>query len=193
MGNLVKQNFLIHSPYTYIGIILGMMVAFLMAIPASFIFVVSFFALIFSLYTYDDRNHVQRFIISLPVSKKDVVRGRYLYSLFTIILLLLILWGWMGLLSLSPLLTDSHYVYNWQDIVVMFAIGSFIISVSSPILFRLPFYLSTIIILSLLGGAAFFYTSAMMDVLAREDADIIIINDIDACLSLVAEKYISFE
>src|SRR5690625_6879344 len=92
-----------------------MLVAFIMSLPASFIFVVSFFALIFSLYTYDNKNHVQRFIVSLPVSKKDIIRGRYIYSVCTVIFLLLILWVWMGLLSLSPLLTDNHYVYNWRD------------------------------------------------------------------------------
>jgi len=192
MGNLVKQNFLILSPHTYLGVILAMLVAFIMALPASFIFVVSFFALIFSLYTYDNKNHVQRFIVSLPVSKKDIIRGRYIYSVCTVIFLLLILWVWMGLLSLSPLLTDSHYVYNWRDMVVMFAIGGLIISFSSPILYRLPFYFSSLIILISLGVGSFFYISAMMDILGRENADVIIFNDMDAGLSLLAEKYIPF-
>src|SRR5690625_7882335 len=120
MGNLVKQNFLILSPHTFLGVILAMLVAFIMALPASFIFVVSFFALIFSLYTYDNRNHVQRFIVSLPVSKKNIIRGRYIYSVCTVIFLLLILWVWMGLLSLSLLFSYIHYVSICRIIIVLF-------------------------------------------------------------------------
>src|SRR5690625_7804502 len=123
MGNLVKQNFLILSPHTYLGVILAMLVAFIMALPASFIFVVSFFALIFSLYTYDNKNHVQRFIVSLPVSKKDIIRGRYIYSVCTVIFLLLILLLCVGLLSLSLVFTVSHHVYDCVCFLFVFVFG----------------------------------------------------------------------
>src|SRR5690625_1424383 len=178
MSNLIKEKILILSPYAYIGIMIVMMVRFVIEIAESFIFIVAFFALVFSLYTYDDRNHVHRFIISLPVKKADIIRGRYIYSLFIIIILLFVLWGWMGLLSLSPLLTDSHYVYHWRDMIVMFAIGGLMISFGSPLLYRLPFYVLSLIIFISLGFRFFFSTSAMLVVLAIEDAAIILFNDI---------------
>lgn len=195
MVNLVKQNFLILSPYAYIGIILGMMVAFLLAIPASFIFVVCFFAIVFSLYLYDDKNNVHQYIISLPVKKQDMILGRYIYSLIIALFLMLILWGWMGILSLTSLLTESHYVYNWRDIIVMFSFLGLMIAIGSPILYRLSFYLSSIIIFFLIGLGSFIYISEIMKVLGRDDADadVILFNDMDSGLSLLAEKYIPFQ
>src|SRR5690625_2825578 len=106
---------------------------------------------------------------------------------------MLILWGWMGILSLTPLLTESHYVYNWRDIIVMFSFLSLMFAIGSPILYRLSFYPSSIIIFFLIGLGSFIYISEIMKVLGRDDADIILFNDMDSGLSLLAEKYIPFQ
>lgn len=48
--------------------------------------------LVFNVFFYDNKNHITRFISSLPVNKKAIVFGRYLFLLFAIVIILFYQW-----------------------------------------------------------------------------------------------------
>ncbi len=190
---MVKHNFLIHQPLTYIIILLFVLFAVFVNIPGSFSFVVTFFTIIVSLFFYDHHHKAQKFTLSLPVSKKEMVNGRYYFSIIIIITTLLIMWVWMNILSSTPLPLDGRYLYHWKDVIILFAIGSVMIGFTMPILYLLPLKLSIIIIAIGYFISTFFYTTIMIDSLHRDNADLIVLNDMDAGLTVLAEKIIPFQ
>jgi len=192
LENIVKQNFLAHHPLTYIGIVLFILFAVLVNIPGSFTFVVAFFTIILSLFIYDNRNHVSLFTLSLPISKRDFIAGRYIFSVATIITILIIMWVAMNLLFLTQLDSDGRYLYHWKDMIILFTIGSLMLSIVLPIHYLLPFNIAaSILAIGFLLGT-YYYISMMVNSLERNDADLIMLNDLDAGLIIFVEESLPF-
>lgn len=89
-----------------------------------------------STFSYDERNHSDRFMLTLPITKKDIILGKYLLT-FIMMLLGLVLGLVMGLIFLQIKL---HTIVGVKDILMGLMIGSiftvFLQCVQIPCMFK---------------------------------------------------------
>lgn len=65
---------------------------YVLDLSPQFIYAGSIIGCIFNLFYYDSHNHVNRYIVSLPVNRSHIVRGRYTFLLTVSGTLLIYLW-----------------------------------------------------------------------------------------------------
>lgn len=185
----VKKDFLTNSWSSYVGIFIFIGLTYVVTLPPTFVFIISFFGFFSSVFLYDDKNNVNRFLKSLPVEKNSIVLSRYLYSILLIIFILLMQTSVMALFS--PLYAKTHYMYSFRDIIVLFCIGCTIIAVCIPIFLKLPSAQTAIgIMLVLFGIGSVFTVDALAHVLEMTES--VMFNDLDAGFVMLTEKYIPF-
>ncbi len=186
----IKKDFLINKWYTYLGIAIFLFATYFVTLPPTFIFVVCFFALFFSVFSDDAKHKVHRYFVSTPVKRDVILSSRYLFSILMVLLLLLLQIGCM--IVLGPLKEYNLYIYNWKDILVLFCIGCTIIAISMPIFtifnsVEIPLG----IILALFGAGNVILIIELIEVLGMDDE--IIFNDLDGGFILIVEKYLPFQ
>ena len=191
MYSLLKKDYYTHNWVSYFSLAIGLVVFYIIHIPPVFLFTISFLSLLITLFYYDDKNKTNRFFISLPVSKKKFVRSRYVY--LACLAIVLLLFQWIVALSIPNSLTiPSNYIYDWRDIIILYAIALVLISVGGFIFYALRSFLlavSIFLLLYLIG------TIALLDPLTNvlDMTEYIYFNEMDQGLVLLAEAYIPFQ
>ncbi|AXI10113.1 hypothetical protein CV093_15700 [Oceanobacillus sp. 143] len=135
MLQMMKKEFQLNLMSIILVIIL-IPAAYVLNISSSFLYIAMAFGFIFNAFYYDGKNHVNRFIKSLPIKPKHVVLGRYLL-LFCISIILLIY------LSIIDSIAQQHLPYlsfqplTWIILLGLFAITSIISAISYPIYYAI--------------------------------------------------------
>lgn len=190
MVALLKQHALSNTIFNYVSILLFLAVAYFIALPPIFLFLIVFLALLLSLFIFDHTGKVNRFLVSLPVPKKRVVQSRYVALLLAALLVGLYQWLIMHLFSI--IFEIDYYVYGWQDIVIVFCLGSLLTSFSLPIMYYFrSTYMSISIVFIMYCTSIFFSFEPLARVLTMKDE--VIFNDLDRGFKLLIEKYIPYQ
>lgn len=189
MFYLLKQNAQINSILSYLSIAVIVCLAYLVAIPPTFLFIVSTVAIPIFIFYYDDKNKVNRFVVSLPIEKKTLISSKYI---FMFVLALTILLFQMMIMFTFSALGNGLYMYDWRDIIVLICSASIIIAICIPIFYFIKsFMLATGIIMGGTFLGTFLIMTPLINVLGMKD--VIIFNDLDPGLVLLVEKYIPFQ
>jgi len=107
-------------------IIIPIMAVLSAGLPLEFSFLIFALALTAPLFYHDKKKLVNRFIVSLPISKALIVRVRYLFTFITVLLFLA-----MQLL-LHVLLFQKNIPYDWQDLWILLSLGIFLLALALP-------------------------------------------------------------
>lgn len=190
MFPLIKQHFIMNTTISHLAIALMIAGAYFVTIPPTFLFVISILSLPIILFFYDDKNHVNRWMISLPIAKKTLIQSRYLFT--AIMSVIILLFQVLIMISLSSLSELSRYMYDWRDIIVLLCMSFIITAICMPIYYAIrSFAVATSIIAILSMLTSFFIMFPIIDVLGMDD--IIIFNDMDSGFVLLVEKYIPIQ
>lgn len=191
MSSLIKHHFFMIDALSYFMIAILIAGGYLVSIPPTFLFVITIISLPIILYYYFDKNKVNRFLISMPISVHMIMQSRYLFTIF--MTLIVLLFQGLVMISASWLWSGSQYMYGWRDAIVLLCLASIMIAIIIPIyqLFQ-SFPLATSITAILFFFGWFFILSGTIQVMDMENNDIIIFNDLDPGLVLLVEKYIPY-
>ncbi|MGM8364530.1 ABC-2 transporter permease [Virgibacillus sp. W0181] len=187
---LLKQHVLYSSTWMYISILLFLAAAYFVTLPPIFLFLIVFLAILISLFIFDHTGKMNRYLVSLPISKKRIVQSRHVSLL--LFALILLLYQWVVMIVFSAIFETDYYVYGWRDIVTVLCLSSLIMSFSLPLLYYFQsvlFSISIILVIYFLG--TFFILDPLVHVLKMDD--VIIFNDLDPGFKLLVEKYIPFQ
>lgn len=190
MVSLIKHHFKTVDLPSYIIIPILLSFFYVAHIPPMFLYGVTVISIPIIIYLLNNKNKVDRFLISLPVEKKSIIKSRYLFSVMMATIILLFQLAVMFVHSL--LFGGTQYVYDWKDICVLLCLAVIVTAIFIPIyhVFR-SFILATAIISILFFLGVFFTLPKLINVL--EMKDVIIFNDLDPGLSMLVEKYIPYQ
>ncbi|MDL4841093.1 ABC-2 transporter permease [Aquibacillus rhizosphaerae] len=89
------------------------------------------------LFYYDGKSSVNRYIVSLPIKKSTVIRGRYLFILIITIVLMSVQWFVHFLFVYTNSIIEP-YLFQWQDMVILLSISLILFALAIPMyyLFR---------------------------------------------------------
>ncbi|OZU88172.1 hypothetical protein CIL03_13705 [Virgibacillus indicus] len=190
MYQFIKQDFSVNTWGTYLSLILILPISYVLFLPSVFMFIATALTIIISIFYYDDRANVNRFLISLPISAASVVKRRYQsIILFSICV---ILYQWVIGHVVTFFIGSEHYVYGWKDIIVLICMGAIITAVTVPFfyLFR-SFILSVGCIMVLLLLESYYSLTPLVTVLEMDE--VIIFNDLDPGFVMIVEEYIPYQ
>ncbi|HLR70061.1 MAG TPA: ABC-2 transporter permease [Pseudogracilibacillus sp.] len=186
MIRLINKDFQANNWSVYIGVIVFIFISYLVTIPPTVIFLLSTFAIVFSAYSHDDKNSVNRFLLSMPIVKEDIVKSRYVYSVTIAIGTLLIQLIMMNIISFF--FETNLYMYTWQDVMTLIGMVGVMIAIFSPILYLFRSITNAMFFICFLIGVG---TVLLMNELERvlPFTNTIVFNDIDAGFALLVERY----
>lgn len=191
MFSLMKKDYYVLNWLTYFSLVIGLIALYIVNIPPIFLFATFFLSLLITLFYYEDKNKTNRYIGSMPISKKKMVQSRYIF--LAGIALVFLLFQWIVTLYIPQIITISdNYIYGWRDIIVLYAIALVMIAVSGMIfyLFR-SFLLATCIFLLLYFISTILLLDPLVKVLGM--TEYISFTDMDRGFVLLVEKYIPFQ
>jgi hypothetical protein len=149
--------------------------------------VVSLFSLVLSLFTYDQKNKVNRFLVGLPVGREKWVLARYLFAV-AIAGGIILLQGFLQWVYVM-ILPGFSSVYDIADFLLIFCLAVIILAICFPLLyFNYPYAMALLILLLSVG--TYFTMDLLVKVLGMTDE--IIFNDLDKGFGLLVETYIPF-
>lgn len=185
MYTLIKKDFLLFGPIAYSFIALLILLMSVVTLPAMFVMTIAVFSLVLSTFTYEDKNKVNLFLISMPVDKRNLVISRYLYGLS--ITGLILFFQWFIQWCFTQFFATFPHTYHWFDFVMFFCLAMVIVSICFPILyfFRNHFLAIGLIILLLFIGT--FFTLDPL-VIALGMTDEILFNHIDTGYAILAKQ-----
>lgn len=191
MFSFIKQIFSLYGIFSYLVIALFLAFFYIGTIPPYFLFLIIIVAFMISTLYYDDKNLVNRFNVSLPVSKGTIVKSRYLFSI--IVSIILIAYQAVLMLLLPLILGEtSHYIYDWRDIVILISLTMLITSVMMPIYYMFQsFAIATIILFFLSSICGYFVLDHFVSLL--DMGEVIIFNEMDPGFPILVETYIPFQ
>lgn len=190
MFSLIKKNFLLHNVAAYITIALFLTFFYIATIPPYLLFLMIMLAFVVTTFYYDEKNNVNRFTVSLPVSKGTIVQSKYLFTLF--ISIVLIIYQSILMLFVPYIFEGSHYIYDWRDMIILISLTMLLSSVVIPIYYSIDsFILTSFLGLSVFIVVSYFLTDELVNVLNMNE--VIRLNDLDPGFSLLVEKYIPFQ
>lgn len=182
----IKANLMLSSIWMYVLVIGTVLAANATTLPPIFILIIITLSFVITQFYYDQNVHINRFFISLPVSKKVIVHCRYISIVLVIMLYIFIQW------ALKFTGVEMHYAFDWKDILTTLSLEFIIIAIVIPFFYLIPSFIiavSTITILMFFG--LFYFLDELIAVLGWEDE--IIFNDLDPGLTLLVEKYIPYQ
>lgn len=91
MLHLMKRDYYVIHLYMLV-ILLAIPFIYIAQISSLFAYVGIMMGFIFNVFYYEGHNHVSRYIVSVPVSKSQIVLSRYMFLVITATLLLLYIW-----------------------------------------------------------------------------------------------------
>jgi|SRR5690625_1392592 len=186
MFMLVRKDIQANHWSIYVGTVFFLLLTYLITLPPTIVYLLTSFAIIFSAFSYDDKVDANRYFLSMPIIKRNIVKSRYLYSISIMIGTLLI--QFIMMLITQFVFEVDLYVYSWYDILTLIGIGFLMIAVFTPILYYFSSITNAMFSIFFLVGLL---TIVMMGELDKvlSFTDTIIFNDIDPGFSLIVEKY----
>jgi len=186
MIRLVNKDFQANNWRVYIGMIVFIFISYLVTIPPTLIFLLSTSAIVFSVYSHDDKSSVNRFLLSMPIVKKDIVKGRYLYSVTIAIGTVFIQLIMMNIISFF--FETNLYMYTWQDVMTLIGMAGVMIAIFLPILYLFRSITNAMFFICFLIGVG---TVLLMNELEHvlPFTNTIVFNDIDAGFVLLVDRY----
>ncbi len=183
---LLKKDLQINHWGIYGGLVLFLSLTYLVTLPPTLLYLLSVFALTFSTYTYDEKDRVHQFLVSMPIQRKDIVKSRYLYSVTVavgVLCLQLIL-----MIVIHFLFSFNLYLYTWQDIVTLLGISCLMFAIFTPIFYIVSSTTKAMFYIFILIGIG---TVGLMNELDRvlSFSNSFILNDIDSGFALIIENY----
>lgn len=91
MLQMMKRDYYINKSYFLIVLLIFPFI-YVLDISPQFIYAGIIVGCIFNLFYYDGHNHVSRYIVSLPVNRCHIVRGRYFFLFIVSVTFLVYLW-----------------------------------------------------------------------------------------------------
>jgi len=183
---LIKKDIQANHWGIYVGTIIFLLITYLITLPPTIIYLLSCFSIIFSAFSYDDKADANRYFLSMPIIKADIVKSRYLYSIVIIIGTLLIQ---LIIMIMTHFIFATHfYMYSWQDSITLIGIAFLMIAVFTPVMYYFHSIINAMFSILFLVGLS---TMVMMGELDKvlSFTNTIIFNDIDHGFSLLVEKY----
>ena len=191
MISLMKKDYFVHNWVSYSSIAIGMIALYIIHIPPIFLFTTFFLSGLITLFYYDDKNNVNRFFVSQPVSKKKMVQSRYVFLAGLAMALLLFQWL-VTFYTPQVMAMSDNYVYDWRDIIILYAIALVIIAVGGLLFYGIPsFLLATGVFIFLYLICTILLLDPLVHVLGM--TEFIYFNEMDRGFILLAEKYIPFQ
>lgn len=191
MISLMKKDYFVHNWITYSSLAIGLIALYIINIPPIFLFTIFFLSFLITLFYYDDKSNVNRFLVSQPVSKKKVVQSRYLF--LAGLAMAILLFQWMVTFYVPQVIPMSaDYVYGWQDIIILYAIALVVIAVGGVLFYGIrSFLLAAGIFILLYLTCTILLLDPLVQILGM--TDFIYFNDLDQGFVLLTEKYIPFQ
>lgn len=181
----IKANLMLNPIWMYVLMVGSVLGANTTTLPPIFILIFITLSFVINQFYYDQSIHINRFFISLPVSKKAIVQSRYVSIVLIIVLYVLVQW------ALKFTGVEMHYAFDWKDILAMLSLQFIIIAIVIPFFYLIPSFIITVgTIMILMFFGLFYFLDGLVAVLGWEDE--IIFNDIDPGLTLLVEKYIPY-
>lgn len=183
---LVKKDIQTNQISVHIGVFMFILITYLITLPPSFIFLISFTALALSIFINDERRSVNRFLLSMPIDKSDIVKSRYLYSMSMALYTLVMQFVIMLIFHLFSL--DFLYMYSWKDIIALFGLACLMLAICIPIIYALSSFIQAmmIIYLAFIVGTYFLLNELAK---AMNLTNEVIFNDLDPGFALIVERY----
>lgn len=192
MFYLIKQHFMLNGIFTYIFIAFMMAFFYIGTIPPYFLFGIVIIAFIITSFYYDDKSSVNRFIVSLPVSKGMLIKSRYYYTIVTA--LLIITFQYLVMLIVSMFFNGPHYIYQWEDIIILICLTMLMSSVILLIYYTFQSFISaSVITLFGLVIGIYFLIDHLVNILDMHEDEVIIFNDLDPGFPLLVETIMSLQ
>lgn len=190
MTSLIKHFFKMIDTPSYFILPFMLIVLYLGSVSPIFLFTVIIVSLPIMLFYYVNRNRLNRFMISLPISARNIVQSRYYFFIVMTVILLIFQLGVM--LLNSVFLSNENYIYNIRDVVVLICMSLIIISFIGPIFHLIKSFMMASMVSGLiyLIGTSFSLIF-LTDVLSMND--VIYFNKLDAGYTLLVETYIPFQ
>lgn len=133
MVQMIKRDFLINRMY-FLSIFIIIPLIYFVNLSPLFIYLGIIFGYVFNMFYYEQHNKTNRYMISLPVKRSQIVSARYVLILLTAIIFLLYLWGidtiahdllpkldWAPTFSFDPI-RSSHVLFTFLSVVFMIAV-----------------------------------------------------------------------
>lgn len=190
MTTLIKHYFQTIDLTSTILIPFMLFIFYAMHIPPMYLFFITVVSIPIIIYYLNHKHKVDRYLVSFPVRKKDIIKSRYLFtiSMSAFVLLFQII----TMFICTKLLNGTQYVYSFKDIVVLLCLTLIICAIVIPIyhIFR-SFIMATTVVSILFFLSVIFTIPLLVEILGMED--MIIFNDLDPGLSMLIEEIIPYQ
>lgn len=186
---LVKKDIQANHWSVYVGTFSFVLLTYLVTLPATLVLFLSVFAITFSAFSYDDTVSANRYLLSMPIVRKDIVKARYLFG---IVITTGILMGQFVIMKVMQYFFHTTlYVYHWQDMLALFGITLCMIAVFIPVIYFFNSVANAMfVIFALVGLTTIIMMNELEKVLPFTDA--IIFNDVDPGFRLLMERYFPY-
>lgn len=150
MLQMMKRDYLINKIY-FLMIFLAIPFLYTLDLSLLFMYLTIIVGAIFTVFYYDDYNHVYRALISMPIKRSQIVFARYLFLFTTTIIFLLYIWlidmfvhnPFSILKSIVP--TVSYQPISAITILLTFLFISIVVAISTPIFYYFQSFMKSLI------------------------------------------------
>lgn len=151
MIEMMKRDYYINQMY-FLFVVIFIPFIYVFNLSPLFIFIGMMIGSIFNLFYYDNHNHTNRFIVSMPVNRNVVVLSRYLSIMIVTIILLIYLWiiDYLAHTFILPFISDWIPAFEIQPVSLILLMFTFfavvvITSVSIPIYYYFQSFMKSLI------------------------------------------------
>lgn len=183
---LLKKDLQINHWAVYGGLVMFLLLTYLVTLSPTAFYLLSVFAITFSIYTYDEKGRVNHFLVSMPIQRKDIVKSRYLYNLTVAVGILCL--QLIVMMVIHFLFSLDLYIYTWQDIVTLLGFTCLMFAIFTPFFYIVSSTTKAMLYIFILIGMG---TVLLLNELDRvlSFSNSFILNDIDAGFALIVEHY----
>ncbi|WP_164667951.1 ABC-2 transporter permease [Virgibacillus doumboii] len=187
MATLLKRDFLVTKGTTDIPVLIVLILAYVMMLPPTFTFFIIVLSLLINIYYYDHRATINRFAVSLPISRKTIIQSRYVY--FFIITNFVVLFQLVIGYGLTYFTSGDFYAYVWKDIVTLVCLALIMGAIFIPLFYLFKqFLIAASTMMLIFFFMVFFSLTPLTSVLGMENY--VNFNALDPGYALLIEKYI---
>lgn len=189
MRTLLRIESRILSKLDYGAILLIVSFLYLIGIPMFAVYMLIVLCPFASRFFHDYRNRSRIFTASLPFSRSQIVRSRYLLAFLEITAML----AWLFVLGhlVQWAGRSIQFVMNGSDFLVFLCMAIVLLAVSLPFYYLFPSYIPAVLSTIAIIFAAIYYTLVLLvKVLGLEGADVIVFNDMDPGVVRAVQTYL---
>src|SRR5690625_1345669 len=148
MTTLIKHYYRTIDLTSAILIPLMLFIFYAMHIPPMFLFFVTVISTPIVIYYLNHKHKVDRYLVSFPVRKKDIIKSRYLFSISMSSFVLV--FQVITMFICTKLLNGTQYVYSFRDIVVLLCLTVDMCAIVIPIYHIFRFFIMSMFFVALL-------------------------------------------